>query len=158
MRINVQQHGSVYFDRKPPPTLGMGSINTSKISFFRTWSCCISNFRESRMQQHGSKYFASRPSYLPTLGMGSVVQNSTFLEHGYVAYQIKENQECTNIVANILPTDPLPHRPWVWGQYVKIQLFRTWSCCISNNENQECSNMVATIFPSDPPQPLGMGQ
>ena len=42
------------------------------------------------------------------LGMGSVGQNSTFSEKGNVAYQIKENQECSKIVANILPVDPYP--------------------------------------------------
>ena len=54
--------------------------------------------RESRMKQHGSKYLApypySPPS--PTLGMGSVGQNSTFSEHRHVAY-LKQNPECSNI-------------------------------------------------------------
>ena len=71
------------------------------------------------MRQHGSKYFAHRlPS---TLGIGSVGQHSTFSDHGHVAYQIKENHECINMVGNILPEDPL--RPWEWGQ-VKIQLLQ----------------------------------
>ena len=35
--------------------------------------------------------------------MGSVGQNSTFLEYGHVAYQIKENHECSSMVANLLP-------------------------------------------------------
>ena len=42
------------------------------------------------MQQHGSKYFACRPS---PLGMGSIGQKSTLSEHGHVAYQIKRNHE-----------------------------------------------------------------
>ena len=37
--------------------------------------------------------------------MESVGQNKTFSEHGVVAYQIKENYECSNMVANILPID-----------------------------------------------------
>ena len=28
-------------------------------------------------------------------------QNSTFSEHGHVAYQIKGNHKCSNLVANI---------------------------------------------------------
>ena len=64
------------------------------------------------------------PPHPPTLGMGSIGQNSTFSEHGHVAYQIKgnhemqqhshaayqikENHECISMVANILPTDPNP--------------------------------------------------
>ena len=56
------------------------------------------------MQHHGSKYFACRP-LPPTLGIRSVGQNSTFSDHGYVTYQIKENHERSNMVANILPAD-----------------------------------------------------
>ena len=59
------------------------------------------------MQQHGSKYFALRPPS-PTLGMGSIGQDSIISEHGHVAYQIKENHKCSNMVANILPADPPP--------------------------------------------------
>ena len=55
---------------------------------------------------------------LPTLGMGSIGQNSAFSERGHVAYQIKENQECTKMVANILPADSYPSqaRPCGLGQ------------------------------------------
>ena len=45
--------------------------------------------------------------YPRDLGMGSKVQNSTFSEHGHVAYQIKENHECSNMVPNILLADTL---------------------------------------------------
>ena len=60
--------------------------------------------------------------------MGSIGQNSTFSEHGHVAYQIKGNHECSNMVANILPTDPLPPLPPPpdhrgWGQKVKMPIF-----------------------------------
>ena len=70
------------------------------------------------MQQLGSKYFACRPPTPNlTLGMGSVGQNSTFSEHVHVAYQIKKNHKCSNLVANNLPADPLPPTgPWGWGQ------------------------------------------
>ena len=39
-----------------PPNPGDGS----RLNFFRTWSCFISNLGQSRMQHHGSKYFARR--------------------------------------------------------------------------------------------------
>ena len=39
--------------------------------------------------------------------MGSKVLNSTFSEHGHVAYQIKENHECSNMVPNIMLADTL---------------------------------------------------
>ena len=38
----------------------------------------------------------------PTLG----VKNLNFAEQCHVAYQIKGNQECSNMVANILPAEP----------------------------------------------------
>ena len=40
------------------------------------------------------------------LGVGSKGQNLTFSEHGHVAYHIKENHECSNMVANILHAEP----------------------------------------------------
>ena len=45
---------------------------------------------------------------LSTLGVGSKGRNSTFSEHGHVAYQIKGNHECSNLEANILPADLTP--------------------------------------------------
>ena len=52
--------------------------------------------------------------------MGSKGQNATFSEHGPVAYQIKGNHKCSNMVSNNLPADPLDPR----GQKVKIKLFQ----------------------------------
>ena len=37
--------------------------------------------------------------------MGLAGQTSTFSEHSHAAYEIKQNHECSNMVANILPTD-----------------------------------------------------
>ena len=42
------------------------------------------------------------------LGIGSVGQNSTFSEHGDVAYEIKENQECSNMVEKYFVRRPPP--------------------------------------------------
>ena len=70
----------------------------------------------------------------PTLEVGSIDPISTFSEHGPVAYQIKGNHKCSNMVANILPADPPPPptqpplprvpNPRGWGQKVEIQLFQ----------------------------------
>ena len=73
----------------------------------------------------------------PTLGGGG--QNSTFSENGHVAYQIKGNRECTNMVANICPQPPPSPSP----QKVKIQLFQNMVMLYTKG-NRECSNMVAT--------------
>ena len=43
----------------------MDGVSWSKFNFFRTWLCYISNKRDSRMHQHGSKYFARRPPTPP---------------------------------------------------------------------------------------------
>ena len=52
--------------------------------------------------------FPADPPPPQTLGAGSIGQNSTCSEHGHVACQIKEYHECSNMVANILPTAPPP--------------------------------------------------
>ena len=70
------------------------------------------------MQQHGSKYFAPGPHPL-TLGVGSNVKIQTIATHSHIAYQIKGNQECSNIVGNIWPADCNHYRQ---GQKVKIQI------------------------------------
>ena len=65
------------------------------------------------------------PNPAPDTGLWSNGQNSTFTEHGHVAYQIKENDKCSNIVANILPADPiLTPDPVVGVKRFKIQHFR----------------------------------
>ena len=50
-------------------------------------------------------------------------QSSTYSEYVHVANQIKRNDPCINMVANILLIDPLPG-PWGGGQKVKIQPFQ----------------------------------
>ena len=44
-----------------------------------------------------------------------------FSENGHVAYQIKADDACSNMVANILPTDTPSTQGW--GQKVKPYLF-----------------------------------
>ena len=41
-------------------------------------------------------------------GNRSIGQSSAFTEYGHGAYQIKENHECSNMVANILLADRSP--------------------------------------------------
>ena len=89
------------------------------------------------MQQHGSKYFVHRPPPTPDTGVGSNGLNSPFSEHGHVGYQIQTDNTCSNIVASILPQTPPPHThtpatPDPGVKTSKFNLFRTWSCCISN--------------------------
>ena len=72
---DLEQHVSKYFARRPPspthplthPPDPRDGVNWSKFHFFRTWSCYISNLRESRLQQHGAEYFACIPWFTPKL-------------------------------------------------------------------------------------------
>ena len=44
-------------------------------------------------------------AHSPDPGVGSKGHNSTFSGNGHVAYQIKGNHECSNMVAKILLAD-----------------------------------------------------
>ena len=92
------------------------------------------------------------------LEVGSKGQNSTFSEHGHVAYQIDGNHKCSYmVVANILSACPdTPPDP---GDRVKKSI-----CSFSEHGhvagNQICSNMVSNIFwpqalTRPPPPPPG---
>ena len=87
--------------------------------------------------KHIKHDFRSKACVLPlwvNLVVGVKRSKFNFSEHGHVAYQIKENHECSNIVANILPADPPPPPYPDPGDVVnrsKFNFFRTWSCCIS---------------------------
>ena len=89
--------------------------------------------------------------------MGSIGQKSAFSEHGHVAYQIKENHECSNIVAYILPADPIPTAhpypdPRDWANSSKFTIFQNMVMLhITSKGIAKCSNMVATILHADPP-------
>ena len=89
---------------------------------------------------------AAPPPPLPSEG-----QKSTFSEDGHVAYQIKGNRECSNMVANILPIAPLT---WPWGQKVKFNFCRTWSCCISNLRESRMQHYGNIYIVTQPPPPL----
>ena len=83
----MQQHGTKYFAlRQPDPG---DEASRSKFTFFSEYGHIEYQFKgNQKMQQKGSKYLpADAYPLTPTLGMGSVGQNSTFSEHGHVAYQ-----------------------------------------------------------------------
>ena len=68
-----------------------------------------------------------------------------FLEHGHVAYQIKDNHECSNMVANILPTDP-PNTTLGMGPVDQNLTFSEHGhVAYQIKENQKCSHMEANI-------------
>ena len=55
--------------------------------------------------QHGTKYYARRPPPPDPWGQKVKIQLS---DDGHIAYKIKGNHECSNMVANILPAAPPP--------------------------------------------------
>ena len=143
----MQQPGRKHFARRPPAR-PWGWVQ--KVSFFRTWSCCISNLRHSRMQQHGSKYFVRRPlPPPPTLG-GFNRSKFSFSEHGH-AYQIEWNHESSNLVATSLPADPLTTDPQ--GQISTFSEHGHVACHIFKRESrmqQHGIKYFARRHPSDP--------
>ena len=87
--------------------------------------------------------------------MVSKGQNSTFSEHGHIAYQIYENHECSNVIANILNADT-PYTPDPVDGVSRSKFTFSEHGHVTNQikENQECTNMVTNIFRTDPPNPL----
>ena len=89
-------------------------------------------------------------------------QNSTFSEQCHVAYQIKRNHKCSNMVANILPAEPpppppLPPSPLTLGLGSKGQ-YSTFSehvhVAYQIKGNHRFSNIiVAKILPVDTTPP-----
>ena len=137
------------------PTLGMGSVGQNS-TFSEHGHVAYQTEGNQEMQQHGSKYFARKPPYNPQ-GMGSVGQNSTFSEHGHAAYQIKENHKCSNMVANILPTDPALGMASI-GQTLTFSEHGYVACPIKGiHEMQQHGNKYFAQRPLPDPTPLTLG-
>ena len=98
-----------------------------------------------------SKYFACRP---PST-LGSKAQNPTFSEHDLVAFQIKGNHICSNIVTEIFcwQTPHPPHYRSVGFNKSKFNFSERGHVAYQIKGNHKCSNLVANIYPADPPPP-----
>ena len=79
--------------------------------------------------------------------MGSIDQNSTFSEYGHFANQIKENHECSKIVANILLVDSPD--PGDGVSRSKFNFSEHGPVAYQIKKKHECSNIVANILPTD---------
>ena len=97
------------------------------------------------------QYFARRPPP-PTLGMGSIGQNSNFSEHGHVAYQIKGNHESQH-GSKYVARRPIPTHPLTLALGSKFNFSKHVHVAYQIKENHECSNMVANILPIDAHSP-----
>ena len=58
------------------------------------------------------------------LGDGIKMSKLFFLEHGHVAYQIKGNHGCSQMVENILAGEPPPTPSNPGGQKVKFKILQ----------------------------------
>ena len=55
--------------------------------------------------QTGFEFEGLGPIPWAGLGVGVETKIKLFFKYGYVAYQMKANDTCSNMVANVLPTD-----------------------------------------------------
>ena len=86
------------------------------------------------------------------LGDGSKL---TFSEHGHVAYQIKGNHNCNNLVANLKPSDPLPHQT-LWVKKSKFNFFQNMVMLHNKLKGMEHRAPCKHIFsPYTHPQHVG---
>ena len=115
-------------------------VNRSKFNIFRTWSqiLCLQT--------------------APVPGVGVKKVKIQLSEHGHIAYQIKGNPECSNMVANILPTDPPPpppHNPRDGVNRVVIQLFSEYGhVAYQIKWNHELQQHGSKCFAPRPPPPF----
>ena len=116
------KHGTEYFACRPPSPKETG--DGVDIQPFQNMVMLHIKLKGVKMQQYGSKY--------SNLGMGSIGQNLPFSGYGQVAYQIEGNQECSNMVANMLPTTPTPLTLGMESKGQNSTFFRAFKCCIPN--------------------------
>ena len=84
------------------------------------------------------------------------VKNSTLLEYGQVAYQIKGNDTCSNLVANILPADT-PSTPGMGVKRSKHFFSENSPVAYQIKGNGAQSTMKANILSLHTPLTPGVG-
>ena len=98
------------------------SLSSSVLNFAITQSVVNIFYWNCACRQRYNKYETYQTWILieglcptPWVDLGGGGPNSTFSEHGHVAYQIKGNHDCNNMAANILQADhhppPIPPGP-----------------------------------------------
>ena len=144
----LQQHGSNYFAHRPP-TLGV------KIQLFQNMFLLHIKFKGIKNAATWKQIFCLHPHPPFDPWRMSKGQNSTFLEHGYIAYQNKGYHECNNVVANILPTSTPNPRPLGMSKGHNSTFSEHVHVAYQIKGNHKCSNMVANIFSNKQRQPPG---
>ena len=80
------------------PNPGDG-VSKSEVNFFQNMVMLHIKLKTNQVY----RYMQSTP---PPCDLREWVSNTTFSEHGHVAYENKENHECSDLVAIILPLTP----------------------------------------------------
>ena len=84
----MQQHGSNYFTRRPPPDPDLEGWSKVKIQLFRAWSCYIINWKG---MEHRAPYKHIFSPYTHPHPVGWIKRLKKS-DCGHVAYQIKEKE------------------------------------------------------------------
>ena len=159
----MQQHGSTHFAHRlpqpPPPTL---EVKMSKFNFLEYGPVAYQIEENHECSNMVANILPAEPPAPPTLGMGSIGQNSTFSEHGYVVYQIKGNHEMQlhgskHFACRPPYFSPTP-LPWDRVHRSKFNFFQNMVMLhIKLSDISKCTNMVANVLPADSPSPTTLG-
>ena len=121
----MQQHGRKYFGREPPPT--PSNPGGQKVKIKEYYHIKLNRFSNSETWQ---QIFCLHTFPLPhsTLGVGLKVKIQ--LIENMVMLHMKLNRIAKAATCKYFDRkSPLPAHLTMWS---KVNLFRTWSCCISN--------------------------
>ena len=126
----MQQHDSKYFACSHPlPSEGQNSTfsehgHAAHQRYRKCSNMVATADRGTINMKHINCDFGSKTCAGPP---GWTCQNSIFLEHGHVAYQIKGNHCCSNMVENILAGNPLPPPLTLGVKRSKLNFYRILS-------------------------------
>ena len=124
----MQQHGRKYFGREPPPTPSDPGGQKVIIKFFTEYyHIKLNRFSNSETWQ---QIFCLHTFSLPHSILGVGLKVKIQLIENMVMLHMKFNKIAKAATCKYFGhKSPLPAPLTLWS---KINLFRTWSCCISN--------------------------
>ena len=100
------------------------------------------------MPRVGGRGSVGKAPYPRPLAWGQKVKIHFFSEYCHVAYQIKWNHECSNMVAKRLPA--YTPDPGVQSKDQNSIFSEHGHVAYQIKRNHRCSNMVTNILPADP--------
>ena len=109
-----------------------------------------------RTNGHIDNADAQVTTHLVDLGEGWQMSKSTISECDHVVNQIKGNEACINMIANILPKYPLPG-PWGGSKGQNLTFSEHYHVAYQIKGNDKCSKMQAHILSLHVPSNTGVG-